>query len=89
MNRGVSQNVVYLFGGPYHKDLSILGSILGSSHLGKLSYYIQGSRWAQRIPPLTPNPKTYSPPQVDTIWGIWGSYYNILKAVFHLHKGEL
>ena len=28
----------YLFGGPYNKDYSILGSILGSPHFGKLPY---------------------------------------------------
>ena len=31
---------------------------------------------------------TYSPPEVDRIWGIWGSYYNILKAIFYLLKGD-
>ena len=34
---GVSQNSVYLFGGP-KKDCSILGSILGSLYLRKLPY---------------------------------------------------
>ena len=29
-----------------------------------------------------------SPPQVDRIWGIWGSYYNIPKAIFYLLKGD-
>ena len=33
--------------------------------------------------------KTYSPPQVDRIWGIWESYYNVPKALFHLLKGGL
>ena len=33
---GVSQNQGYLFGGPYHKDYSIVGSILGSPYFGKL-----------------------------------------------------
>ena len=28
----------YLFGGPYNKGYSILGSILGSLHFGKLPY---------------------------------------------------
>ena len=31
-------NKGYLFGGPYNKDCSILGSILGSPHFGKLPY---------------------------------------------------
>ena len=33
---GVSQEYVYLFGGPHNKDYSILGSILGYLNLGKL-----------------------------------------------------
>ena len=28
--------------------------------------------------------RVYIPPSVDRIWGIWGSYYNIPKAVFYL-----
>ena len=32
---------------------------------------------------------TYSPPSVDRIWGIWGSYYNIPKAIFYLLKGAI
>ena len=24
----------------------------------------------------------------DRIWGIWGSYYNIPKAIFYLLKGD-
>ena len=35
-NLEVSQNLGYLFGGPHHKDYSILGSTSGSSYLGKL-----------------------------------------------------
>ena len=35
---GVSQNYGYLFGDPYNKDYSILGSILGSPYFGKLAY---------------------------------------------------
>ena len=27
--------------------------------------------------------RTYSPPQVDRIWGIVGSFYNLPKAIFH------
>ena len=30
----------------------------------------------------------YGPPQVDRIWGIWGSYYNIPQAIFALLKGD-
>ena len=25
---------------------------------------------------------------MDRIWGIWGSYYNIPKAIFYLLKGD-
>ena len=32
--------------------------------------------------------RIYSPPSVDRIWGIWGSYYNIPKAIFNLLKGD-
>ena len=28
-----------------------------------------------------------SPPKVDRIWGIWGSFYNVPKAIFYLLKG--
>ena len=28
----------------------------------------------------------YSPPSVDRIWGVWGSYYDIPKAIFYLLK---
>ena len=30
----------------------------------------------------------YSPPEVDRIWGIWGSYSNIPKAILYLLKGD-
>ena len=29
----------------------------------------------------------YRPPEVDRIWGIRGSYYNIPRAIFYLLKG--
>ena len=32
--------------------------------------------------------KLHSPPQVDRIWGIWGSYSNIPKAIIYL-RGDL
>ena len=32
--------------------------------------------------------KGCSPPLVDRIWAIWGSYYNIPKAIFYLLKGD-
>ena len=30
----------------------------------------------------------YSPPQVERIWGTWGSYYSIPNAIFYLLKGD-
>ena len=36
----------------------------------------------------TSNLKLYSPPKVDRIWGIWGSYYKLPKAIFYLLKGD-
>ena len=32
--------------------------------------------------------RVYSPPYVDRIWGIWGCFYKIPKAVFYLLKGD-
>ena len=32
--------------------------------------------------------KVYSLPQVDRIWGIWGSFCNIPKAIFYLLEGD-
>ena len=31
---------------------------------------------------------TYSPPQVDRVWGIWGLYSDLPEAIFHLLKGD-
>ena len=36
---GISHNQGYLFGGPYNKDYSILGSILRYPDFGKLPYF--------------------------------------------------
>ena len=30
----------------------------------------------------------YSPPEVDGIWGIWGSDYIMAKTIFYLLKGD-
>ena len=32
--------------------------------------------------------RVYSPPEVDRIWGIRGSYSNIPKAIVYLLKGD-
>ena len=37
---------------------------------------------------LPPKVKPYNPPEVHRIWGIWGSYYNIRKAIVYLLKGN-
>ena len=29
-----------------------------------------------------------SPPKVDRIWGIWGSYFNVPKAIVYLLEGD-
>ena len=34
------------------------------------------------------HPEPYSPPQVDRIWGVWGSHYNIPKARLDLLKED-
>ena len=39
--------------------------------------------WVLRILALP-----HSPPQVDRMWDIWGSYYNIDEAIFYLLKGD-
>ena len=36
---------------------------------------------------ISVNEHYYTPPEVDRIWGIWGSYHNIPKAIFYLLKG--
>ena len=36
---GVSHSYVYLFGGPYKKDYSLWGSILGSPYSRKLPFH--------------------------------------------------
>ena len=39
---------------------------------------------------LCPQPETlnpYSPPYVDRIWGIWGSYKIPIYSIFYLLKG--
>ena len=32
--------------------------------------------------------RIYSPSFVDRIWGIWGSYYNIPKAIVYLLQAD-
>ena len=39
---GVYRNEGYHFRGPHNKDCNILGSILGSPYLGKVSYAYRG-----------------------------------------------
>ena len=62
--------------------LDVLGD-LGASHL-QIRFQSSNSgsrrlgvwRWA------------HNPPKVDRIWGIWGSNYNIPKAIFYLLKSD-
>ena len=57
--------------------------ILVSIYIGP--YITQTTRAASDKPEsLLP----YSPSQVDRIWGMWGSYYKIPKAIFYLLKGD-
>ena len=70
--RVLKQIVGYLFGGPHDKDYSILGSILGPPYFGKLSH-------------LSSELPNGSSPYVDRIWGIWGSYFNIPKAIYSIY----
>ena len=83
---------VTIWGGLKNKDCSILGSILGSPYFVALPTHASTSNVMQpRVEALNPDPKhtnlkAQSPPQVDRIWGIWGSYYNIPKALFY--KGD-
>ena len=53
--------------------------------------HILWNRSQQTLPQITLNPQTpnaYSPRKVDRIWGIWGSYYTLPKAIFHLLTGD-
>ena len=45
---GISQNSGYHFGGPYNKDYSVLGSILGSPYLWKLPDRFRGMAGPER-----------------------------------------
>ena len=53
----------------------------GSGFMGFVGLYSLGTP-----EPSSHNPKPYSPPYVDRIWGICGSYYNMPKATFCLLK---
>ena len=50
-----------------------------------LFYLLLGSRYILLLYAIL---AVYSPPPVDRIWGIWGSYYNIPKAIFYLLVGD-
>ena len=34
------------------------------------------------------NSELLLPPEINRIWGIWESYYNLPKAIFYLRKGD-
>ena len=88
-NWGLPEIRGYHLGGLKNKDYSILGSILGSLYFVTLPIRASTLNLMQpRVEALNPDPKhtnlkAYSPPQVDRIWGIWGSYYNIPKVMFY------
>ena len=58
----------------------MVSPILGDPHIGNssnLKHYRRASPWDPMLSSLE-----------DRIWGIWGSYYDIRKAIFYLFKGE-
>ena len=67
---------------------SFAAGVSVAGHSSDLRLGRHGSRLKQLYSRGTPNPKPYSPPKVDRIWGIWGSYYNIPKTIFYLLKGD-
>ena len=59
--------------------------ILGHSILHQL----RGSpAWCQGLQMLKCTLQYYSPPYVDRIRAIWGSYFDIPKAIFYLLRGD-
>ena len=61
--------------GPPDSHVIVIGSLPG---VGGIEKNLMNARC----------PSVYSPPEVDRIGGIWGSYYNISKAIFYLLKGD-
>ena len=60
----------------------------GHQVLDKLQYPLLKTTNAQDLKCLKTRPYLYSPPYVERIWGMWGSYYTIPKAIFYLLKGD-
>ena len=71
---------------------SILGSVLGSHVLRKLPYCHKCHVCCSGLPghylQLPRTHVTIIVSQVDRIWDIWESYYNIPEAIFYLLKGD-
>ena len=74
-----------------------IGDYIGNYYRGNKGHTRSVDYSSNVLPELNPiNPKTrrsstfetYSPPYVDRIWGIWGSYYNVPRAIFYLLKGD-
>ena len=63
------------------------GFILGEGSSSRNARWRKISR-STVVSVLNISTQCYSPPEVDRIWGIWGSYYNIPKAIFYLPKGD-
>ena len=49
--------------------------------------WLSASAGATNIMPIALM-SSYSPPWVDRVWDIWGSYYNMSKSMFYLLKGD-
>ena len=84
---GVSQNYGYLLGGPYNRDYSIWGSILGSPYLGKLlntkhqGFLVYSARlrvaFLRRDPESCREEEYTNRTLKDPMWGlpkIWGPF---------------
>ena len=72
------------------QGLQALGGGTGCQGLRILAWWrsfgVRVSGLGMRVQQL--NLQTSSLREVDRIWGIWGSYYNIPKAIFYLLKGD-
>ena len=53
-----------------------------------LGFLLEGSSLHQGDFREPLNPKSCTTPEVDRIWGIWGSCYNTPEATFFLLKGD-
>ena len=54
--RGFPKIVIFFWGGPYNKDYSILGQILGHPNFGKLPYFSRVQPVFPRLVLMKPRP---------------------------------